>query len=83
MGTGAIVTLSLIGCVTLVAIVAISMFEDIFPRIAGARSRKFETAVKPVLERLDQIEERVANLETIVLDQEKEKEFANLGQATA
>lgn len=61
-----------------VIIVAITTFGTLYrTRIKGGATKPNENA-EALLQRLDRLEERMANLETIVLEKEKAKQFSDL-----
>ena len=61
-----------------VIIVAITTFGTLYrTRIKAGATKSNETS-EALLERLDRLEERMANLETIVLEKEKAKQFSDL-----
>jgi len=61
-----------------VIIVAITTFGTLYrTRIKAGTTKSNETS-EALLQRLDRLEERMANLETIVLEKEKAKQFSDL-----
>ena len=62
----------------IVIIVAIIAFTTIYRLRLKANTEEVDGVVQNLIERLDSIEERIANLETIVLENEKNKDFSQL-----
>jgi hypothetical protein len=61
-----------------VIIVAITTFGTIYRTRLKAGARQSNEISESLLERIDRLEERMANLETIVLEKEKAKQFSDL-----
>ena len=59
-------------------IVAITTFGTIYRARIKANAHKFDETSESLLQRIDRLEERMANLETIVLEKEKAKQFSDL-----
>ena len=62
----------------IVLIVAIGAGSAVYRARIKASSAKFEELFDSLSERVDRMEERMANLETILLDKEKAGKFENL-----
>ena len=62
----------------IVIIVAIGTFSEAYRARLKAGSKEFETYLEQLTQRMARIEERMANLETIVLEKEKERGFEGL-----
>ena len=62
----------------IVIIVAIGTVSEIYRSRLKANTAKTEEYYKNLTQRMVSIEERMANLETIVLEQEKSKKFSEL-----
>lgn len=67
----------LIVMLTGIAIVAMGIFSDLYKAQIKAREKAF-TLNSGLMERINRIEERIGNLETIIIKSEREKEFKNL-----
>ena len=61
-----------------VIIVAIVTFGGIYQSQIKARRKITDERFNELLDRLDRLEERMANLETLVLEKEKAKQFSDL-----
>ena len=61
-----------------VLIVAIGAVSAVYSARIKVGSGKSEELIDSLSERVDRIEERMANLETIILDKEKTGKFENL-----
>ena len=61
-----------------VLIVAIGAVSAVYRARIKVGSGKSEELIDSLSERVDRIEERMANLETIILDKEKTGKFENL-----
>jgi hypothetical protein len=61
-----------------VIIVAITTFGQVYRIRMKAGAKASDESYHDMLERLDRLEERMANLETIVLEREKAKQFSDL-----
>jgi hypothetical protein len=61
-----------------VIIVAITTFGAIYRARMKTNAHKSNEVSETLLQRIDRLEERMANLETIVLEKEKAKQFADL-----
>ncbi len=61
-----------------VIIVAIGTFAEVYRARLKAGSKEVEKLLENQVERMARIEERMANLETIVLEKEKERKFEDL-----
>ena len=61
-----------------VLIVAIGAVSAVYRARIKAGSDKFEELIDSLSERVDRMEERMANLETIILEKEKAGKFENL-----
>ena len=61
-----------------VIIVAITTFGAIYRARMKTDARKSNEISETLLQRIDRLEERMANLETIVLEKEKAKQFSDL-----
>ena len=59
-------------------IVAITTFGAIYRARINANAHKSNETSETLLQRIDRLEERMANLETIVLEKEKAKQFSDL-----
>ncbi|HEX3020221.1 MAG TPA: hypothetical protein VHP36_07955 [Chitinispirillaceae bacterium] len=64
--------------VSVVAIVAMGIFSDAYKMHIKAREKETTELSSGLLNRINRIEERIANLETIIIKSEREKEFKNL-----
>ena len=62
----------------LVIIVAISALSQIFRARLKATEEKSETSVKNLVQRVARLEDRIGNLETILVDQERAHKFSSL-----
>ena len=62
----------------IVIIVAISALSQIFRTRLKATEEKSEASAKNLVQRVTRLEDRIANLETIVVDQEKAQKFSAL-----
>ena len=60
----------------IVIIVAIGTLSEIYRSRLKAGSRKIEADVKSIVRRMVRLEERMGNLETIVLEKEKVSKFS-------
>jgi hypothetical protein len=63
------------GSVVIVAIIAVSIM---YRERLKAESKQSEEFYNDLVERMNRLEDRMANLETIVLDKEKTKGFSGL-----
>ena len=61
-----------------VIIVAIVTFGGVYQSKMKARTKITDERFNEFLDRLDRLEERMANLETLVLEKEKAKQFSDL-----
>jgi hypothetical protein len=61
-----------------VIIVAIVTFGGVFRSRTKAGLKKTDPDFEDLLRRIDRLEDRMANLETIVLEKEKTKQFSDL-----
>lgn len=61
-----------------VIIVAISALGQIFRARLKATEKKNETSVKHLAQRVTRLEDRIGNLETIVVDQQRAQKFSTL-----
>ncbi len=61
-----------------VIIVAIVTFGGIYRSRTKAGTKKTAADFEDILRRIDRLEDRMANLETIVLEKEKAKQFSDL-----
>ncbi len=62
----------------IVIIVAISALSQIFRTRLKATEAKSAASEKNLVQRVTRLEDRIANLETIVVDQEKAQKFSAL-----
>ncbi len=62
----------------IVIIVAIGTFSEVYRVRLKAGSKEIEKLLEQLTQRMTRIEERMANLETIVLEKEKERKFDGL-----
>ena len=62
----------------IVIIVAIGTISEIYRSRLKANSVKTEASFKKLTQRMVSLEERMANLETIVLETEKRRKFSEL-----
>lgn len=62
----------------IVAIVAIGVFGGVYSTRSKAGVKEIKTLLEDQIERMARMEERMANLETIVLEKEKERKFEGL-----
>ncbi len=62
----------------IVIIVAIGSFAEVYRARLKTGAREVEKLLESLTERMARIEERMANLETIVLEKEKERKFEGL-----
>lgn len=61
-----------------VMIVGICMLSEVYRARLKAQSKRSAAAYDELTQRMAQLEKRMANLETIVLDQEKARPFAGM-----
>lgn len=61
-----------------VIIVAITTFGTLYRTRIKTGAQKSNATSESLLQRIDRLEERMANLETIVLEKEKAKQFSDL-----
>ena len=61
-----------------VAIVAIESISDIYKTRIKVREKDSEAPSLAIMERIKRIEERICNLETIIVQSEREKQFKDL-----
>lgn len=61
-----------------VIIVGICMLSEVYRARLKTESKKSAAAFDELAERMAQLEKRMANIETIVLDQEKSRPFAGM-----
>jgi len=61
-----------------VIIVAITTFGTLYRTRLKAGAQQSNETSESLLQRIDRLEERMANLETIVLEKEKAKQFSDL-----
>ncbi len=62
----------------IVIIVAISALSQIFRTRLKATEEKSAASEKNLVQRVTRLEDRIANLETLVVDQERTKKFSAL-----
>ena len=62
----------------IVIIVAISALSQIFRSRLKATEEKSEASTKNLVQRVTRLEDRIANLETIVVDKERAEKFSAL-----
>ena len=62
----------------IVIIVAITTFSEIYRARVRTGAKGLEKRLEQLITRMTRIEERMANLETIVLEREKERKFDGL-----
>ena len=62
----------------IVIIVAISALSQIFRARLKATEEKSEASTNNLVQRLTRLEDRIANLETIVVDKERAEKFSAL-----
>ena len=62
----------------IVIIVAIGTVSEIYRARLKTKAEKSEESFKIFTQRIARLEERLANLETIVLEKERTKEFSDL-----
>ncbi|UCF95023.1 MAG: hypothetical protein JSW39_13015 [Desulfobacterales bacterium] len=62
----------------IVIIVAIGTVSEIYRARLKANAEKSEESFKTLTQRIARLEERMANLETIVLEKERTKQFSDL-----
>ena len=62
-----------------VIIVAIGTFSEIYRSRISANIKESKKFSESLLHRIARLEDRMANLETIVLEKEKSKRFSDLG----
>lgn len=62
----------------LVIIVAISALSQIFRARLKSTEEKSEASVNNLVQRVSRLEDRIANLETIVIDQQRAQKFSAL-----
>jgi len=63
---------------SVVAISAMGIFSDIYKTKMKAREKEASSLNPAVIDRINRIEERISNLETIIIKSEREREFKNL-----
>ena len=61
-----------------VIIVAITTFGTLYRTRLKAGTKQSHEVSESLLKRIDRLEERMANLETIMLEKEKSKQFSDL-----
>ena len=61
-----------------VIIVAITTFGTLYRTRIKANAQQTGENTEALLQRIERLEERIANLETIVLEKEKAKQFSDL-----
>ncbi len=61
-----------------VIIVAITTFGTLYRTHIKANARQTDENTDALLQRIERLEERMSNLETIVLEKEKAKQFSDL-----
>ena len=61
-----------------VAIVAIGAFSQIYSARLKAKTQKSEASTDNLTERVIRLEDRIANLESIVVDKERAEKFSAL-----
>ncbi len=61
-----------------VIIVAITTFGTLYRAHIKANAHQTGENTEALLQRIERLEERIANLETIVLEKEKAKQFSDL-----
>ena len=62
----------------IVIIVAIGTFSEICKTRIRANEEESEESIKEISQHLSRLKDRVANLETIVLEKERNKQFSDL-----
>ena len=62
----------------IVIIVAIGTLSEIYRTRLKANSAKMEESYQKLVQRIASLEERMANLETIVIEKEKSRKFSDL-----
>ena len=62
----------------IVIIVAISALSQVFRARLKATEEKSEASTKNLVQRVTRLEDRIANLETIVVDKERTEKFSAL-----
>ena len=62
----------------IVIIVAIGTISEIYRARLKANAEKTEASFQKLIQRMASLEERMANVETIVLEQEKSRKFSEL-----
>ena len=75
------VIIPLLVILILTFIVAIATFREIYKSRTGTNAKESEKDHKIFLRHIDRLKDRVANLETIVLEREKIKQFTDLGNS--
>lgn len=63
---------------TIVLIVALLTFGGLYRARLKANSQKTDEDFENLSRRISRLEERIANLETLVLEKEKSKQFSDL-----
>ena len=61
-----------------VLIVAIATFGGLYRARLKANSQKTDKGFEDISSRVSRLEDRIANLETLVLEKEKSKQFSDL-----
>jgi hypothetical protein len=64
--------------IAMVCMVAIGTFSEVYRAKIKASTSEFEKVFEQMAERVGRLEERMANLETIVLEKEKVKRFSGI-----
>lgn len=64
-----------------VIIVAIGAVSEIYRSRISGKIKESEKFSETLLQRIARLEDRMANLETIVLEKEKSKRFSDLGKS--
>ncbi len=62
----------------IVLIVAIGTFSELYRHRISAKAKESKDLFESISRRVAHLEERMANLETIVLDRAREKKFSDL-----
>jgi hypothetical protein len=62
----------------MVCMVAIGTFSEVYRAKIKASTSEFEKIFEQMAERVGRLEERMANLETIVLEKEKAERFSGI-----
>ena len=62
----------------IVAIVVVATISEMYKARLKIRRHQTEGSLDEIMRRLDRLEERIANLETLVLEREKHRKFEDL-----